>query len=66
MEGSVKKRGDACACLHRYLTYSRLYRTYYEDDTCFVKLEKGLIIASAYEVDGERRIRIGECIMKIW
>jgi len=64
----MNKRGDACACIHRFLTMLKYapYRTWYEDELCQVRRVNDTVIAYAYEISGDLKYRIGECMMKLW
>ncbi len=68
----MKKRGDACACIQRFLSHfprlkvAELDGLRYEDDVCFVECADGVIRAYSYEIIGSDRYRIGECVMAVW
>ena len=64
----MKKRGDACGCIQRFLTCYQTLKNglRYEDDLCSVEYRNGVIRAYAYEVVNGTRYRVGDCIMTIW
>jgi hypothetical protein len=64
----MNKRGNACACIHRFLTVLKYapYRTWYEDELCQPKRMGDVIVAYAYEITNGEKYRIGECIMILW
>jgi len=60
----MKKRGDACACIHRFLSTPQYMS--YEDELCQVRRLRDVAVAYAYEAANGTRYKIDECIMKIW
>ena len=68
----MKKRGDACGCVQRFLSHfsalriTQLNGLRYEDSVCLVECSGGIIKAYAYEIINGARYKIGECIMTIW
>ncbi len=62
----MKKRGNACECIHRFLSVMTPYRTVYEDDMCTVRRVGDSIIAHAYEIANGAKYKIDECIMTLW
>jgi len=60
----MKKRGDACHCIHRFL--SALQHAMYEDELCQVRRFHDAAVAYAYEAANGTKHKIDECIMKIW
>ena len=68
----MKKRGDACGCIHRFLSHfpalklSQLGGLRYEDDVCRVECDGRIIRAYAYEITSGVKYKIRECIMTIW
>jgi hypothetical protein len=66
MEAAMKKRGDPCNCIHRFLTAAGLHKTHYEDEVCIVRCADGFIVAYAYEAAYEGKRKVGECVMRFW
>jgi hypothetical protein len=68
----VKKRGDACGCIQRFLSHFPALRTAqmaglrYEDDVCAAECGGHVIKAYSYEIISGARYRIGKCVMSIW
>jgi len=68
----MKKRGDACSCVHRFLNHfpalkiTEMAGLRYEDDTCEVECDGRTIRAYSYEVINGTKYRNGECVMSIW
>jgi hypothetical protein len=64
----MNKRGDACACIHRFLTVLKYapYRTWYEDEVCQVKRVGNAVVVYAYEVSNGTKYKIAECAMALW
>jgi len=64
----MNKRGDACACIHRFLTMLKYapYRMWYEDELCQVRRVGDVIVAYAYEMPNGAKYKIGECTMALW
>jgi hypothetical protein len=68
----MKKRGDACGCIQRFLSHfprssiAELEGLRYEDDVCSVECDGRVVKAYAFEVTGDARYRIDECIMTLW
>jgi len=67
----MRKRGDACGCIVRFLNYfswakiSEMKGLQYEDDVCRVEYNE-IIKAVAYEVNNGARYKVGECTMALW
>jgi hypothetical protein len=64
----MNKRGDACICIHRFLSVIQYkpYQTWYEDELCQVKRLYDTVVAYAYEITNGAKYRIGECMMELW
>jgi hypothetical protein len=64
----MNKRGDACICIHRFLTILKYapYRMWYEDGLCQAKRTNDVIMAYAYEISNGTKYIIGECMMRLW
>jgi hypothetical protein len=68
----MKKRGDACSCVVRFLNQfprlgvNELNGLRYEDDICLVECNNSVIKAYSYEVVSGTKYRNGECVMTIW
>jgi hypothetical protein len=68
----MKKRGDACGCVHRFLNHFPLLKITelkglrYEDDVCVVECDGRVIKSYTYEVVNGARYRSGECVMSLW
>jgi len=68
----MKKRGDACGCIARFLNHfpalkiTELAGLRYEDDTCSVECDGHTIRAYSYEIVNGTKYKNGECVMSIW
>ena len=68
----MKKRGDACACVQRFLNHfsslkiTEMAGLRYEDDVCVVECDGRTIRAYSYEIVNSAKYRNGECVMTIW
>ena len=68
----MKKRGDACGCIQRFLSHfpalriTQLAGLRYEDDVCLVECDGHVIKAYSYEIVSGAKYRNGECVMTIW